>query len=154
MTFGPLQMLVLEFDSAALKGEILPVLQRMRDAELIRLVDLLIVLKDQEGVVSAAGVNDPELDRVGGFGAIVSALIGLDAAGEDSQPAADDDVWYMADAIPPGTTAAVAIIEHLWAIPLRTAISNAGGVGLADEWIHPDDLAGLGLEPVEGSPPL
>jgi hypothetical protein len=43
----------------------------------------------------------------------------------------------------------VALIEHLWAIPLRTAISGAGGVTLADEWVHPDDLIALGIAAAE-----
>ena len=52
----------------------------------------------------------------------------------------EDEVWYVADAIPPGTSAAVAILEHRWAIPLRDAIEAAGGQALADAWLHPSDL--------------
>jgi hypothetical protein len=56
----------------------------------------------------------------------------------------DAEVWYLGDLIPNGTTAAVALIEHLWAIPLRDKIVEAGGVPLADEWIHPADLVAVG----------
>jgi len=49
------------------------------------------------------------------------------------------------DAIPPGTAAAVAILEHRWAIPLREAIRDAGGFHLADAWIHPADLVAIGM---------
>jgi hypothetical protein len=55
------------------------------------------------------------------------------------------DVWYAADAIPPGTAAAIALIEHRWAIPLRDKIAAAGGFPLADEWIHPLDLVAVGV---------
>ena len=48
-------------------------------------------------------------------------------------------------AIPTGTTAAVALLEHRWAIPLRDGILDAGGVVLADEWIHARDLIAVGL---------
>ena len=58
----------------------------------------------------------------------------------------DDEVWYIADAIPPGTTAAICLLEHRWAIPLRNAIAGAGGVALADRWLHPEDLLAAGAE--------
>jgi hypothetical protein len=78
----------------------------------------------------------------------IGALIGLGAEGEE--PAAGgatplpDDVWFVADAIPPGTSAAVAVLEHRWAIPLRDAIQEAGGQTFADAWLHPADLVALG----------
>ena len=50
----------------------------------------------------------------------------------------------MADAIPPGSAAAIALIEHRWAIPFRDAVVRAGGVALADEWIHAADLVAAG----------
>ena len=53
-------------------------------------------------------------------------------------------MWYVADAIPPGSRAAVAILEHRWAIGLRDALLQAGATGLVDAWIHPSDLIGLG----------
>jgi hypothetical protein len=52
--------------------------------------------------------------------------------------------WSVADAIPLGTTAAVALIEHRWAIPLRDAIRRAGGETIADTWVHPGDLVAAG----------
>ena len=61
----------------------------------------------------------------------------------------DEDVWYVDDAIPNGTAAAVALLEHRWAIPLRDGIRSAGGFHLADAWIHPADLVGIGLVAAE-----
>jgi uncharacterized membrane protein len=160
MTFGPVQMLILEFDNAGLKGEILPELERLREAGLVRLIDLLVVVKDDEGNVAAVEASDLGLDEAMEFGAIAGALIGFGAAGEDGLEAgavagaelgADGSIltgegeeWFVADAIPPGATAAVALIEHTWAIPLRDAITAAGGITLADRWIHPEDLLELG----------
>jgi uncharacterized membrane protein len=160
MTFGPVQMLIVEFDNEGFKGEILPELARLREAGLIRLIDLLVVVKDDDGVVTAIETSDLELDEAIEFGAIAGALIGLGADGEEGLEAgaevgaalaADGSIlagegqeWYVADAIPPGATAAIALIEHVWAAPLRDAIANAGGLTLADEWIHPLDLVGLG----------
>ena len=58
----------------------------------------------------------------------------------------DEEVWYIADAIPEGMTAAIAVLEHRWAIPLRNAIADAGGVALTDKWLHPQDLLAVGAE--------
>ena len=57
----------------------------------------------------------------------------------------ESEVWYLADAIPPGASAAVVLIEHRWAIPLRDKVIAAGGVALVDTWIHPADLVAIGL---------
>ena len=90
---------------------------------------------------------------------MVGALIGFGAAGEEGAEQGaidgaaaladghvfDEEVWYVEDAIPNGTAAAVALLEHRWAIPLREGIRNAGGFHLADAWIHPADLVGIGL---------
>ena len=56
----------------------------------------------------------------------------------------EEQVWYIADAIPEGMSAGIAVLEHRWAIPLRDAIAASGGVALADEWLHPD-LVALGI---------
>ena len=50
------------------------------------------------------------------------------------------DVWYLADSVPAGSAAAVALIEHRWAIPLDLRIHDAGGEVVGNEWIHPADL--------------
>jgi hypothetical protein len=54
-------------------------------------------------------------------------------------------VWDVADAIEPGNAAAIALIEHVWAVPLRAAIAKAGGIAVSDEWVHPLDLVEIGL---------
>ena len=74
-------------------------------------------------------------------GVEAGALAGAEAA-EDGL--LDDTMWSIADTIPMGTTAAVALIEHRWAISLRDAIRRNGGVPLADSWIHPEDLVAIG----------
>ena len=79
-------------------------------------------------------------------GAELGALVGAEAALEQGSAFDDEDVWYIADAIPAGTSAAIAVIEHRWAIPLRDAIREAGGVPLVDEWLHPEDLLAAGME--------
>jgi len=160
---GPVQMLVLGFQGDRFTGEILPELRRLKDADVIRMVDLLFVRKDEQGVLDELHMSDLSPDEATEFGAIAGALVGLGVAGEegfeagaelgaealaDGHAIGDEDVWHVEDAVPPGSAAAVALIEHRWAIPLRDAIARAGGFPLADEWIHATDLVAAGASVV------
>src|SRR5205823_2009218 len=159
MEFGPVQMLVVGFEHGKFEGEILAELKRLREQDIIRLVDLLFVNKDDDGEIQAVELTDLSQEEAMEFGALAGALVGLGAAGEegaeegavagavaveDGKAFKDEDVWYVADAIPPGTSAGIALIEHRWAVPLREAIERAGGMPLADEWVHPSDLVAAG----------
>jgi hypothetical protein len=78
------------------------------------------------------------------MGALVAGVLGAsdpDVASADEPE--DGTTWSLADAIPPGTTAAVALIEHLWATPLREAIARAGGTALEETWLHREDVERL-----------
>lgn len=160
MAFGPVQILVVGFDDPEFKGEIRDELERLREHDVVRLIDLLVVRKDDDGNVTRFRHSDLSQEELENFGAIVGALIGVGADGEegatagavlgaaameDGQVFDDADTWYVDDAIPPGTAAAVALLEHRWAIGLRDAIRNANGFHLADAWIHPADLVAIGL---------
>ena len=157
--FGPVQMLVIGFATDSLSGKVLEELKRLREADIVRLVDLLVVAKDDEGDLAVVQATDLTQDEAMEFGALVGALIGFGTGDEETMEAAavagatagadshlidDAEAWYVADAIPNGTTAAVALLEHRWAIPLRDAIVGQGGIVLADEWIHADDLVAVG----------
>jgi uncharacterized membrane protein len=159
MSFGPMQLLVVGFGDVEATGEIAAELKRLREHDIVRLVDMIVVSRGDNGDVGAIEVSDLSKEQSEELGAIAGALIGLGAAGEEGAEAgalagaeaADagvsalgDEVWYVADAIPPGTTAAVAILEHRWAIGLRDAIAGRGGILLADAWLHPADLVALG----------
>jgi len=159
MPYGPIQMLVLEFDRARFEGEIMPELHRLKDDGTVRLIDLLFVTKREDGEIEVIQTSDLTTDEAIEFGATIGALVGLGTDSEEEAAAAlvagalegedghildETEVWYLADAIPAGSSAAVVLIEHLWAIPLRDKIVNAGGVALADEWLHPADLIAVG----------
>jgi hypothetical protein len=64
---------------------------------------------------------------------------------DDGHLIPDEEAWYVTDAIPNGSAAAIILIEHLWAIPLRDTILSAGGIALTDRWIHANDLIAVGL---------
>ena len=159
MAMGPVQLLVVGFEGGEFEGEILAELDRLRENDIVRLIDLVFVRKDADGKVEKILRSDLSPEEAEAFGATVGALIGFGAAGEEGaelgaiEGAAaledghvfDEEVWYVDDAIPNGTAAAVALLEHRWAIPLREGIRRAGGFHLADAWIHPADLVGIGI---------
>ena len=154
MTLGPVQLLVVGFEDGELSDEILAELDQLRDSDVVRLIDLIAVRKGADGNLEQLQRNDLSPEEAEAFGAVVGALVGFGAAEPGAIEGAaapedghvfDDEVWYVDDAIPNGTTAAVALLEHRWAIPLREGIRTAGGFHLADAWIHPTDLAGIGL---------
>lgn len=167
MAIGPVQMLVVGFDDPQFKGEIIEELKRLRDADIIRVIDMLVIKKDDEGNVETLHQSDLTPDEAMEVGAIAGALVGLGAAGEEGAEAGaragaaagedghlleDTQVWYAADAIPNGTAAGIALIEHRWAIPLRDAIVRAHGIPLIDEWIHVTDLIAVGVAAAEDVP--
>jgi uncharacterized membrane protein len=160
MTIGPVQMLVVGFEGDKFTGEIAKELARLKEGDIIRVIDLLFVKKDANGELEILQHSDLNLDEAHEFGAVVGALVGFGAGGEEEATTAaiaganemddghffdESEVWYLADAIPEGMATAVALIEHRWAIPLRDAIARAGGHALADEWIHAKDLVAIGL---------
>ena len=161
MALGPVQILVIGYGAdSQFTGAALDELKRLTEHDVVRLVDLLFVHKNEDGSVEKVELTDTH--ELAKLGAVAGALIGFGAAGEEGAEvgalagaagAVDEgsvfdsaEVWYVADAIPEGMSAAVAVIEHRWAIPLRDAVIASGGVALADEWLHPQDLLALGVE--------
>jgi len=160
MALGPVQVLIVGFgEDADFKGEALDELRLLREQDIVRVIDLLVIRHNEDGTVEKLEVADHE--ELAELGALAGALIGFGAAGEEGAEVGaeagaelgeeddlydDAEVWYIADSIPPGMTAAIVILEHRWAIPLRNAIAKAGGVALADKWLHPQDLLAAGAE--------
>ncbi|WP_456788237.1 DUF1269 domain-containing protein [Cellulomonas sp. P5_C5] len=160
MSIGPVQLLVVAFDRPNFTGEILDELAYLRDNDQIRLIDVLAVQKTERGTIEALRWSDLSIEEAEDLGATVGALLGLGFAGEEGAEAGaiagfeagsdghlidDDQVWDVADAIPEGSAAAIALIEHVWAKPLRATIARAGGVVVSGEFIHPLDLLDVGL---------
>ena len=158
--FGPVQLLVLSFDGDQFDGSILRELESLGDRDIVRLVDLLFVRKDEQGELEAFQVSDLDVEQAEELGAVAGALIGLGAGGEegaergavagavagsDGHLIDENEAWYVADAIPEGSAAAIVLLEHRWAIGLREATEAARGELLAEEWIHPLDLVAIGL---------
>jgi hypothetical protein len=142
MPLGPLQILVVSFEETHFRGEVETELLCLHDAGILRVIDLVFVAKSPEGdvqILETGAIHSGELGQ---------ALLGLDGGGatlEGVDIADEADVWCAADAIEPGGAAAIAVVEHRWAIPLGGAITRAGGRTVVAEWADEEDLAGLGV---------
>ena len=160
MAIGPVQLLVVGFKHPDFQGEIREELDRLRDNDLVRVIDALAVRKDADGNAEALHASQLSGDEQAAFGALVGGLIGLGAAGEEGfeigaeRGAAvaerggvfdEETAWDVLEEIPPDSAGLLVLLEHRWAIGLRDAIARAGGVRLASEFISPLDLIAIGL---------
>ena len=138
---GPVQVLVVGFDQPTFSGEVLAELGRLREAGVVRMIDLMLVSRGHDGTFETVTVPPEQGAELGG---LTAALLGnSEEPAPDDRAASGGPVWSLADAVPPGATAAVALIEHLWAAPLRSAIERAGGRPLEETWLAPGDVAVL-----------
>jgi hypothetical protein len=136
---GPVQVLVIGFDKPHFSGESLAELARLRDAGIVRLIDLLVVERRGDETLHTL----PAPDSLGPeAGALALSVLG---ASSDDPPdtGAAQGRWSLVDAVPPGSVAVVALIEHLWAEPLVGAVRRAGGQTLEEAWLAPEDLSRL-----------
>jgi uncharacterized membrane protein len=162
MAFGPVQLLVLGFDKPDFQGQIVAELDRLKEGDLVRVIDGIAVHKDENGEVEVLRRSDLSDDEAAEFGALVGALVGLGAGGVEGaeagaelgasaaaakrdEPEEDADTWDVLDEIPPGSAAAVILLEHRWAIPFRDAVRSANGYQISDGWVHPEDLVAIGM---------
>src|SRR3954467_2211427 len=163
MAIGPVQLIVLGFDQPDFHGEIIAELERLRLSDTVRVIDALAVYKDADGAVEAEHLSNLTAEEAMELGSQVGALIGLGLDGEESMvaggavvaAAADGihlpgdglpgDDWDVLADIPDDSAAALLLIEHHWAVPLRDAVARAGGFRLSDGFISPRDLVELGL---------
>jgi hypothetical protein len=122
-SLGPIDYVVVEFPagSSNFTGEMIEELLRLVDAGTIRVIDMLILVKDEDGVVDAIELSD--LDDLGELEALEVELAEL---------LAEDDVEMLAAAMDPGSTAGVLIWENLWAAPFGAAARRSGGQLIAN----------------------
>ena len=162
MAIGPVQLLVLGFEHPEFHGEIKAELQKLRDSDTVRVIDSLAVYKDANGDVEVEHLSNLTRDEAVELGSKVGALIGLGIDGEEGfeagavagAEAAEDGIdvisgdagaWDVLEEIPNDSAAALILIEHHWAVPLRDAVMRAGGFRISDGFISPLDLVEIGL---------
>jgi uncharacterized membrane protein len=161
MAIGPVQLIVLGFAEPNFHGEVIAELERLRQSDTVRVIDAMAVYKHDDGELEVEHLSNLTQEQAIELGSKIGALIGLGIAGEEGLQAGaeagaeaaedgidvfgDGDQWDVLEDIPPGTAAALLLIEHHWAVPLRDAIARAGGFRLADGFISPLDLVAIGL---------
>ncbi|PZS38640.1 MAG: hypothetical protein DLM62_12630 [Pseudonocardiales bacterium] len=167
MAIGPVQLIVLGFTQPDFHGEIIAELERLRESDMVRVIDSLAVYKDEQGELEIEHLSNLSEDEAIELGSKIGALIGLGIEGEEGMEAgavagaeqvkADGGVnvfteqegWDILEDIPNGSAAALLLLEHHWAVPLRDAIARAGGFRLSDGFISPLDLVEIGLVTAE-----
>jgi uncharacterized membrane protein len=165
MAIGPVQLIVLGFSHPNFHGEIIEELERLHDSGTVRVIDALAVYKDASGELEAEHLSNLSEAEAIEVGSKIGALIGLGFEGEEGAEACaeagaeeaaaeginvfGDAEWDVLEDIPNDSAAALILLEHHWAVPLRDAIARAGGFRLADGFISPLDLVEIGLMEAE-----
>ena len=167
MAIGPVQLIVLGFSHPEFHGEIIAELERLRESDTVRVIDSLAVYKSADGEIEAEHLSNLTEAEAIELGSKIGALIGLGFEGEEGMEAGaeagaeavaeeggvnvfdEEDAWDVLEEIPNDSAAALILLEHNWAVPLRDAIARAGGFRISDGFISPLDLVGLGLMSAE-----
>jgi hypothetical protein len=114
---GPIDFVLIEFSPDRLTGEVAPALQDLVDRGVVRLLDLMVISKADDGTVTSVDFSDTA--RIGpGFAAFTGARSGL---------ISEDDMREAAGAMRAGTVAALLVYENSWAVPFVGAVASSGG---------------------------
>ena len=162
MSVGPVQLLVLGFDHPNFHGEVIEELERLKANDTIKVIDALAVHKDPEGNIEVAHLSNLTDEEAIEIGSVVGALVGLGIEGEEGMEIGaelgaiagvdgeldvfdEQDAWDVIAEIPNDSAAALLLLEHHWAVPLRDAVARAGGFRISDGFISPIDLVAVGV---------
>jgi uncharacterized membrane protein len=162
VSIGPVQLIVLGFSHPDFHGEIIAELERLRESDTVRVIDAIAVYKDPDGALEVEHLSNLSEDEAIELGSKIGALIGIGIEGEEGMEAgaiagaqqaaasgidvfAGAEEWDVLADIPNDSAAALILLEHHWAVPLRDAIARTGGFRLSDGFISPLDLVEIGL---------
>ena len=131
MTYGPIDFLALEFQNENLKGEILPALIDLVERKIVRVIDLIIIQKYEDGTHAALELNQLSPDLLGVFDPLNAEVSGL---------IQEEDIDSLADVMKNGTTSAALLFENLWAIKFKEAVLKAKGKVLEQVRLSNEDV--------------
>ena len=126
MTYGPIDFLALGFETEKLKGEILPELLDLIEKKIVRVIDLVIIQKYEDGHHEAVEMEQLAPDLLALFDPLDVEVSGIIQV---------EDIANVAEAMENGTTAAVLLVENLWVIKFGEAVMRANGRLLMHERI-------------------
>ncbi|MBS1679643.1 MAG: hypothetical protein JST08_19905 [Actinobacteria bacterium] len=140
---GPVQVVLIGIDPPGADQMLAAELQDLGTQDAIRVLDVLRVQRGNDDEVRRLDPLDPD----GHPGTLVEALLVVDPNGREpagerrtAEAGGGEGEWFLADRVPRGATAAILLIEHRWAIPLREAASKYEAEVFGDAWVHPRDL--------------
>ena len=139
---GPVDYLVVEFPGSQFKGEILPELAGLVERGIVRVLDLVLIHKDDTGAFEAFELGDAESGVLGELRELEKDFAEL---------LSEDDVTAVAAAMEPGSTAGLLVYENLWAAPFASAVRRAGGQLVADGRIPVQALLGALEEEIQAA---
>jgi len=115
---GPVDYIVVEFPGSKFNGEIAPALIDLVDRGIIRVLDLIMIVKESDGSFDAIEIADLDESDIG-------ELLRLET--HIAELLSEEDVVSLAAAIEPGSTAALLVYENKWAAPFASAVRHSGG---------------------------
>jgi uncharacterized membrane protein len=162
MSIGPVQLIVLGFNHPDFQGEVKAELERLRESDTVRVIDSLALYKHPDGEIEVEHLSNLTKEEAVELGSKIGALIGLGIEGERGMENgaatgaklvedeglsvfSDQEAWDVLEDIPNDSAAALILLEHHWAVPLRDAVARAGGFRVGDSFISPLDLIEVGL---------
>ena len=117
-TLGPVDWIVVEFPGARFDGSVIPILVDLEQRGIIRVLDLVVLKKDSDGMLEFFELSDLEASEIGGL---------RDDERQLALLLSEDDLVNIAAAVEPGSAAAVLVWENRWAAPFGAAVRKVGG---------------------------
>jgi len=117
MALGPIDFLALEFPGNKFKGEIIPALLELVEAGIIRIIDLVVIAKDQDGSVFVRELNELDPDTIRVFDPLKIEVTSMITR---------NDVDGIAAVLANNSTAGLLLFENLWALKTKQAMLDAG----------------------------
>jgi uncharacterized protein DUF6325 len=137
MTLGPLEYVVVGFKTDRFDGTIAKELEKIVEAGVIRIVDIVFVAKNAAGTVTIVEMDNKDDARFAGFRRLLADTQALFTR---------DDLEQLADTMPSGTAGLILLFEHRWAEDIKDAMAERGGFLVGRSVIPPDVLEDLSTE--------